>query len=192
MVKLMSSNPVIEAIRSRRTVRNYVDKPVSQEVIDTILEAGTWAPTGVNIQPWEFMVIKGKDATKLYSDKAKAILTKTLPQAADPNIRKRLTAPEVNLFFGAPLAIFISAAKSRFAATDCHLAAQNMMLAAYSLGLGSVYSASIMSLGQDSTTKAELGIPEDHELYSAVIFGYPKEIPKAPTRKKPQILKQIG
>jgi nitroreductase len=192
MVKLMSSNPVIEAIRSRRTVRNYVDKPVSQEVIDTILEAGTWAPTGVNIQPWEFTVIKGKDATKLYSDKAKAILTKTLPQAADPNIRKRLTAPEVNLFFGAPLAIFISAAKSRFAATDCHLAAQNMMLAAYSLGLGSVYSASIMSLGQDSTTKAELGIPEDHELYSAVIFGYPKEIPKAPTRKKPQILKQIG
>ena len=188
----MSSNPVIEAIKSRRTVRNYIDKPVSQEVIDTLLEAGTWAPTGVNIQPWKFTVMKGKDITKSYSDKAKAILTKTIPQAADPSIRKRLTAPEVNLFYGAPLAIFISAAKSPYAATDCPIAAQNMMLAAYSLGLGSVYSASVMSLGQDPTTKAELGIPEDHELYSAIIFGYPHEIPKAPARKKPQILKQIG
>ncbi len=188
----MTSNPVIEAIRSRRSVRTYLDRPVSQETINIILEAGTYAPNARNTQPWEFIVMEGKDTLKAYSDKAKAILTKALPPSSDPNLRKRLTAPEVNLCFGAPLVILISAAKSPFAATDCPLAAENMMLAAHSLGLGSVYSASLMTLGHDPATRADLGIPTDHEVYSAMVFGYPKEVPKMPPRKKPLVIKQIG
>ncbi len=182
----MISNPVIDAIKARRSIRSYQDKLVPQELIDTIIEAGTWAPTACNIQPWKFTVIKGRTACKTISDKTKTIISKN----ADPKIRKRFSDPQLDLTFCAPLVIFISAAKSPFAAIDCNLAAENMVLAAYSLGLGSIYSGTLMSLSQDQKTKAELGITGNNEVYAAIVFGYPNEQPKA-SRNKPAIIKQI-
>jgi nitroreductase len=188
----MTSNPVLEAIKARRSERAYLDKPVSQEIINIIVEAGTWAPTAMNLQPWKFTIISSKEAVKQLSDKAKPILARMFPDTGDPKIRARFMAPDNNLYFNAPLMIFISAAKSPYAVTDCTLAAENLMLAAYSLGLGSCFVGSGMMLTQDVTIKAELGIPADHEIYASMVFGYPTAPSKAPPRKKPQILKQIN
>jgi nitroreductase len=192
LVKIMSSNLVIEAIKSRRAIRRYSDKAVSQPIIDTILEAGVYAPTAMNLQPWKFTVINNKEYIKQLSDKAKPLIARIFPDTGDPTIKARLMAPENNLYFNAPLMIFISAPKSPYAMTDCALAAENMMLAAYSLDVGSCFVGSGMMLAQDPKIKSDLGLPGDHEVFASMVFGYPKDTPKAPERKKPQILKQIN
>ncbi|MHA1711882.1 MAG: nitroreductase family protein, partial [Candidatus Freyarchaeota archaeon] len=55
------SNPVLEAIRNRRSCREFQDKEVDDDLIRTILEAGRWAPSGKNLQPWKFIVIKSEN-----------------------------------------------------------------------------------------------------------------------------------
>ena len=72
------------------------------------------------------------------------------------------------------------------------MAAQNMMLAAYTLGIGSCWIGTAVALANDPKVKANLGVPEDHEVYAAIIFGYPKGgFPKAPEKRPAQILKRI-
>jgi nitroreductase len=191
LVKFLVSNPVIDAIKSRRSIRSFEEKAVPEEAIQTLLEAATYAPTAMNLQPWKFTVVSSKSFMNNYSDKTKPVLVKMLPDTGDNGFKNRLTSPQYNIFNNAPLAIFISGDKSQFAVNDCSMAAQNMMLAAYSLGLGSCWIGTAMAMAADSKVKAELGVPKDHQVYAAVIFGYPKDKPKAPPRKAPQILKQI-
>ena len=57
MFKRVEMNAVIEAIKGRRSVRSYKADPVPKDVIETLIEAGNWAPTGANFQPWRFVVI---------------------------------------------------------------------------------------------------------------------------------------
>jgi nitroreductase len=196
LVKLMFSNAVIEAIKSRRSIRSFEEKTIPESTIQTLLEAGTYAPTAVNAQPWKFTIITDKDFMKNLSNMAKPALARMLPDTGDEmtiSLKKRLTSPETNLFYNAPLLIVVAGTKSPYAVTDCSLAAQNMMLAAYSLGIGSCFIGALMVITSDPKVKTELGVPEDHDIYAAMIFGYPKETPKAaPPRQKPQILKQIS
>ena len=51
-----------DCIKGRRSVRSFTDEPVSKEEVQAILEAGTWAPTGMNRQPWKFVIIENKKA----------------------------------------------------------------------------------------------------------------------------------
>jgi nitroreductase len=194
LVKLMISNAVIEAIKSRRSIRSFEEKTIPESTIQTLLEAATYAPTAINAQPWKFTIITDKDFMKNLSNMAKPALGRMLPDTGDEmtiSLKKRLTSPETNLFYNA--LFVVAGAKSHYSATDCSLAAQNMMLAAYSLGIGSCFIGSMMAIASDPKVKTELGVPEDHDIYAAMVFGYPKEKPKAaPPRQKPQILKQIN
>ena len=194
MAKFMVANSILEAIKSRRAVRSFEDKPVPESAIQTMLEAATYAPTAINLQPWKFTLITDKSEMKQLSDLAKPALIRMLPDVGDESIaglKQRLTNPKYNVFYNAPLLIFVAGAKSPFAVNDCSMAAQNMMLAAYSLGLGSCWIGSAVVVANDPKVKRELGVPEDHEVYAAVIFGYPKEEPKVPQKQPPIILKRI-
>jgi len=191
----MAANPILEAIKSRRAVRSFEDKPVPESAIKTMLEAATWAPTAINMQPWKFTLITSKAEMNGLSDLAKPALLRALPDVGDESImglKQRLTNPKYNVFYGAPLLVFVSGAKSPFAVNDCTMAAQNMMLAGCSLGVGSCWIGSGVVVANDPKIKAELGVPDDHEVYAAVIFGYPKGgMPKAPQKRAPVILKRI-
>lgn len=191
----MTLNPVIEVIKSRRAIRSFEDKPVPESAIQTMLEAATYAPSAINIQPWKFTLITNKDAMKHLSDTAKPALLRMLPDVGDEGlagIKKQLTNPQYNIFYNAPLLIFVSGVKSPYAIYDCSMAAQNMMLAAYTLGLGSCWIGTAVGLANDPKIKAELGVPEDHEVHAAIIFGYPKGgFPKAPEKRPAVVLKQI-
>lgn len=194
MAKFMVANSILEAIKSRRAVRSFEDNPVPESAIQTMLEAATYAPTAINLQPWKFTLITDKSEMKQLSDLAKPALLRMLPDVGDESIaglKKRLTNPQYNVFYNAPLVIIVAGAKSPFAVNDCSMAAQNMMLAAYSLGLGSCWIGSAVAVANDPKVKAELGVPEDHEVYAAVIFGYPKGKLKAPQKRAPVILKRI-
>lgn len=191
----MTLNPVIEVIKSRRAIRSFEDKPVPESAIQTMLEAATYAPSAINIQPWKFTLITNKDAMKHLSDTAKPALLRMLPDVGDEGlagIKKQLTNPQYNIFYNAPLLIFVSGVKSPYAIYDCSMAAQNMMLAAYTLGIGSCWIGTAVGLANDPKVKAELGVPEDHEVHAAIIFGYPKGgFPKAPEKRPAVVLKQI-
>ncbi len=192
----MPKNQVLEAIKSRRAIRSYEDKPVPETAIETMLEAATYAPTAINLQPWKFTIVASKTEMKRLSDIAKPTLLRTLPDAGNPALaalKKSLSDPKYNVFYEAPLLIFVSAAPSRFGVYDCTMAAQNMMLAAYSLGIGSCWIGTAVGLANDPKIKAELGIPDDHEVHAAVIFGYPKNgFPQSPPKHPAQVLKRIA
>jgi nitroreductase len=69
-----------ECIKGRRSVRAYTDEPVSKEHIESILEAGIWAPTAHHREPWKFIVIEDKKVIKYVSDESKAIVKQVMPQ----------------------------------------------------------------------------------------------------------------
>jgi nitroreductase len=71
-------NPVIANIKTRRSVREYLDTPLSEETIKKVIDAGRYAPTGLNLQPWRFVVVQNKEMLKKLSDYAKPILVKNL------------------------------------------------------------------------------------------------------------------
>ncbi len=191
----MAANTIIEVIKSRRAVRSFEDKPVPDESIKTMLEAATYAPSALNIQPWRFTLVTNKEEMKRLSDEAKAALLPTLPDLGDEGInrlKRSLKDPKFGVFRGAPLLFYISGIKSVYAVNDCSNAAQNMMLAAYSLGIGSCWIGSAVLSGNSPKVKSKLGVPEDNQVYVALIFGYPKGgFPVAPEKRPAQIMKWI-
>jgi nitroreductase len=132
---------------------------------------------------------------KQMSDTAKPALIRMLPDVGDEGLmglKKRLSDPQYNIFYNAPLLIFISGIKSPYTVYDCPMAAQNMMLAAYTLGIGSCWIGTAVALANDPKFKKELGVPDDHDVHAAIIFGYPKGgFPKAPQKRPAQVLKRI-
>jgi nitroreductase len=196
MRNFLAINPVIEALKSRRAIRSFEDKPVPEAAIQTMLEAATYAPSAINVQPWKFTIITNKEAMKQLSDTAKPALIRMLPDVGDEGLvglKKRLSDPNYNIFYNAPLLIFVSGVKSPYAVYDCSMAAQNMMLTAYTLGIGSCWIGTAVGLANQPKVKADLGVPEDHEVHAAIIFGYPKGgFPKAPEKRPAQVLKRIA
>ncbi len=191
----MVTNPVIEALKSRRAIRAYEDKAVPESAIQTLLEAATYAPSAINVQPWKFTIVTNKEEMKRISDIAKRELIQTLPDVADEGLERfksSLKNPQYNMFYGAPLLVFVSGTQSQFSVNDCSMAAQNMMLAAYTLGIGSCWIGGAALFANSAKGKTELGVPEDNQIYAAIIFGYPKGgFPKAPEKRPAKILKRI-
>ncbi len=190
----MTSNPVIDAIKSRRAIRSFEDKPLPDSAIQTLLEAATYAPSAINVQPWKFSIVTNKEAMKQLSDTAKPALIRMLPDVGEEGLvglKKRLSDPNFNIFYNAPLLIFVSGVKSPYAVYDCSMAAQNMMLAAYTLGVGSCWIGTAVGLANDPKIKTELGVPNDHEVHAAIIFGYTKSFPEAPPKRPAVVLKRI-
>ena len=192
----MGSNPVLDAIKSRRAIRSYEDKPVPESAIQTILEAATYAPSAINVQPWKFTIVTNKAEMKHLSDIAKPRLIRMLPDVGDEDLvglKNRLSDPNYSIFYNAPLLILVAGAKSPYVIYDCSMAAQNMMLSAYTLGIGSCWIGTAVPAANEPKIKSSLGIPEDHDVHAAIIFGYPKGgFPKAPPKRPAQILKRIN
>ena len=117
---------VIEAIYSRRAVREYTSEPVDQETLKFLVEAAIQAPSAVNQQPWSFAVVKDQDLLDRISREIQAAY------ARDPaggrgvhHFRKLLSDPDFHIFYHAPALIVISAvAASPWAVEDCSLAAE--------------------------------------------------------------------
>ena len=146
----------ITCIRTRREIREYLDKPIARECIDAILEAGRLAPSSKNSQPWHFVVIRDKETLRGISD-----LTPTGKHIAK-----------------APMAIAIVMENAKLPEVDGARAGQNMVLAAWSLGIGSCWITNFY----DDGVKELLGVPQRMKLVTVLPFGYPSE--PSTTRKK--------
>jgi nitroreductase len=139
---------VFNAIRTRRTVRDFTDAPVSDAVLHKILQAARWAPSSSNTQPWHFIAIRDRDTI--------AELGRICTQGA---------------FIGqAPLAIAVVMGETRRPQLDAGRALQQMELVAWSEGLGTCFVG--IRGEQQTEVKALLDIPEDMELVTVLPFGY--------------------
>lgn len=190
------SNAILDNIYQRRSVRNYSDKEVSDEVIKEIIRAGTYAPTAVNKQPWRFVVVKNRQLIEEYDERAKKAFLAAYKDTDNPDLVRYvqyLSKPTTRLFYEAPVLILVFASPDVINDHDCALAAENMMLAAQSLGIGSCWIGLAGGLGYDMEFLKEVGVPEGHKLIAPLIFGYPaKDNLKAPARKSDVILKWIN
>lgn len=189
-------NEVLKAIYQRRSVRNFCPDDVPDDAIKEIIRAGTFAPSAMNTQPWRFVVIRDRDMIKKLSDKAKELWveqSKNMQSLDLQRLADMVSRPNFNLFYNAPLLIMIFADSRGFMPqVDCAMAAQNMMLAAWSLGLGSCYIGLAQPLERVAGIMKELGVSEKHRLVASLIFGFPADgVLEAPERNRDVILKWI-
>ncbi len=185
----------LEAVRTRRSVKQFADKPVPKELIEQVLEAALWAPSGQNLQPARFWVITDRDvlgelerALHEYGLKLKKFLpilrlfVARFKGEKGPRLFRSLRPA---LFNGAPTLVLTGAdtGSSTTYAKDCTLAAMNLMLAAHGLGLGSCYFGWTVLLNRMSDWKKRLDIPSGVEIVDGIGLGYPSGERQPPPRR---------
>ena len=159
----------IEAIHTRRSIREYQDKPVPDELVTEILKAAMASPSARNQQPWEFVVI------------------------TDPDLREKIpsVSPFTQMIVDAPLAILVCGdlkveTAQGYWVIDCAAATQNLLLAAHALGLGAVWTG-VYPREERMDGLAELmNLPEYVLPHSLVVIGYPAQQPPQQDRFKPE------
>ena len=169
------NNEVINAIMSRRSIRQYHAAPVARDTMMQIMTCGINAANGQNKQSWEVRIIDNPTTMQQVQD---------LMVAGNPNLPADMLR---GCMRGAPVMTFIARDLGYdFSAYDCGLLAGNMMLAAQSLGVGSICLGSpirfINTAENSSEILALLGFSENYELCLCVGFGYANESPEAKPR----------
>lgn len=180
---------VLDAIQGRRAVRDYVDEQVSREVIAALLGRAVWAPSGMNRQPWRFVVVEGRQTLARCSAEAKALMLKEADHRPElAVVRGMLEQPDFNIFYNAPALIVICATEpDEMAIKDCCLAAQTLMLAAFAQGLGTCWIGFAEAWLNTPAAKAELGVPASLRAVAPIIIGRPAGASPAPERRAPDI-----
>ena len=183
---------VITAIQGGRSVRSYTPGKLDKDDVQSLLEAAVRAPTALHEEPWAFVVLQDVGILKWLSDRWKASLTEEVIQMyanSDDKFSERFTDPDFNIFYNAGTLIVICAKPGgKFIAADCWLAAENLMLAAHAMGLGTCVIGSAASVLNTPETKTELGIPGEFIVHAPIIVGVPNEDSVPASRKEPQVL----
>ncbi|MGQ9676979.1 MAG: nitroreductase family protein [Chloroflexota bacterium] len=158
---------VMSLIKTRRSIRSFSTEPVPDDILEQLVEAGCWAPSGSNAQACEFIVVR--DGEKI----------------------KRLQRFAPGLFVAPPVAIVVCVDRERALARggpqgrdvmclfDAAMAAQNIMLLAHSLGLGTC----VLRGFDQSAFRVLLNLPPDVTPELLITLGFPKQVPKAPERR---------
>ena len=160
----MMKTKMIEEIRNRRSIRKFTSEQIDDKTIDKIIEMGTWAPSGLNNQPWKFVVVKSRE-----------MLDKLSQQTSYSRIIKNASVC---------IAVFLDNKSSYHREKDIQAIGaclQNMLLAIHHLGLGGVWLGEILK-NRDKVEKL-LAVPGGVELMAVVALGHPAEKPEKGTRK---------
>ena len=150
----------LEAIGSRRSVRQFESRPVPRELLEKLVDAGRLAPTAINIQPWEFIVV------------------------TDDSLKNRVAAATDHGKFiaDAPAMIAVFSNDTKYYLEDGCAATTNILLAATGLGLGACWVAGDKKPYCDKI-RTILGVPAGYKLVSMIAVGYPAgPAPRAPKR----------
>jgi nitroreductase len=151
---------VFEAVRTLLAVRSYRDTPVPDAVVRRIVEAGRLTGSGMNRQPWHFIVIRDRDTLRRLGAVA----------SSGPYVAQ------------APLAIVVATDRTRFAISDASRAIQSMLLAAWADGVGSNW----VGFGGLESARALLDIPTSLDVLAILPFGYPaRAVGRGTKQRKP-------
>lgn len=155
---------LLNGIYTRRSVRQYTDRPVKRDLLIEIINAGAWAPSGLNNQPWRFVLVQGKDVRVALAKLTKS--QKTIESAS------------------ACIAVFIDKEamyhemKDFLAMGAC---IQNMILAAHAFGLGAAWLGEILK--NDDKVNYLLELPKNLILVAVIAVGYPSEKKRTSSRR---------
>jgi nitroreductase len=147
---------MLDLIKTRRSIRAFSDKVVADDHLTQVLDAGRFAPSGMNNQPWRFAIIRDKNFKDMISG-----LTRYSKTIKDADVL---------------IAVFLDTATSYHHTKDVQAVGaciQNMLLAIHSLGLGGVWLGEILK--SEKEFKILLEIPEPYELMAVIAMGYPAE-----------------
>ena len=155
------SNPVFEAVRTVLAVREYQDREIPDDVLDRIVEAGHLSASSMNLQPWHFVVVRGRQELRDLG-----ALVRTGPYIAD----------------AAAAVVVAYERESRFGVSDASRAVQSMVLAAWEDGVGSNWTG----FGNVPEVREHVGLPDTYEVLAVVPFGYPaRAVGKGKKKRKP-------
>lgn len=177
-------NETIKTILNRRSFRTYRPEQFPDQELQAILEAGKFAPSGMNTQARHFSVIQNKKLLTGINGMVKEALLKL----GNAQMAGRASAENFNICYGAPTLIIVSGdPKVATPQFDCALALGNMFLAAASLGIGSCWIHAISQIFNQETYQPilkEVGIPEGYQIYCSGAFGYQAGETPAPAPRK--------
>ncbi len=149
----MPVSPIITAIRQRRSIREYTDEPVSRELLHAIVEAGVWAPSGLNNQPWRFVIVTDKTVRHRLAEQTHYHhIVRAAPACIAVYLDTEAMYDEV---------------KDQQAAGAC---IQNMLLAAEAYGLGAVWLGQILK--NKEVVNQILGLDDRYDLMAVVALGH--------------------
>ncbi len=190
---------MIPAIYDRRSIRKFVDKPISQKDITDIIQSGMKAPSSKNRQPWKYIVIQGSAKEEMLRVFRQGIEREENDNALLPESRQHIAAAKytVDIMAEAPTIVFVvnSLGESKSILSEltpeervyeiCNIQSisasiQNMLLAATEKGIGSLWICDIYFAYSELCK----WLNSDEQLIAAVAFGYPNEFPKERPRKK--------
>ena len=159
-------NEVLENILTRRSVRSFKSEQIKDDELNLILKAGTYAPSGMNKQSWQFTVIQNKSKI----------------EALAKVIREALGRDEGYNFYAPPTLILLSNEKDNpNGLADCACALENIFLMANSLNIGSCWINQLKAICDEEAAREILtsfDIPENHIVWGMAAIGYPNATPK--------------
>ena len=155
----------IAALKERRSIRSYRQQQVEREIIEDIIDCARLAPTAMNDQPWDFVVLTQKDDL----------------QRIPPILGHG------EFIANAAFAVLVLARDTDYAVEDCSAATENLLVAGAAYGLGSCWVAGARQAYGPVAARA-FGAPEDRQLIAIVSFGYPAEEPKIEKRPLNEVL----
>lgn len=175
-------NEVLNVIKQRRSIRKFESRQVGEADVEAIIEAGIYAPTANNEQPWHFTVIQNPEFLREINDTVRSTMA-----ASDIEwVKKMGENPAFQVTYGSPTLIVVSGRTDGMSwKVDCSAAIENMLLAAQSLGLGTVWLGLMRHFFSQPDAATRLGIPEGYEPFYGVSVGYSalKGTPASPKRK---------
>ncbi len=187
-------------IRARRSIRNFLDRPVEREIVEKIIEGARFAPSAKNAQSTRYMVIRDRDLLEEVAEATAAWLGRIAQKLKNPFFRTvyllkgDVNAEEIGkrvmqfklirhamqkgddmILFHAPALILFHADRTvRFAETNANLAVENASFVCGSLGLGCFYTGYVtLACVRNKRIRKLIGLPEKHRVYGGLAMGYP-------------------
>ncbi len=174
---------VLQVISSRRSHRKYTETQLTEESLNTILQAALESPSARNRQPWHFSVVQDAELIQKVHDAA----TDVMGRGGSP----RFSDPDFQMFYHAPTVIFIFGEKDNpWAQVDCGIAVENIALAAEGLGIGSVILGlpkPAFSGDKADELRKELKCPEGYDFVIAISLGYSADSKEAHEKHEEKI-----
>lgn len=207
---------LVRLISSRRSCRNFKERPVERALLDDLVKIGVAAPSGTNSQCWTFTILPTRESVNAFGDRIALFFNRVNklaekrwlreglrfvgnPELSDyyrdyhQSVREALTAREQKgrdrLFHGATAVIIVGSRPSGSTPSeDALLAAQNILLAAHGMGLGTcLIGFAVVPMMKDVRVKRFAGIPDDEKVHAVIALGYPDERYLRVTGRKPYI-----
>jgi nitroreductase len=192
MIKHTANMSLMDAIYKRSSVRSYSSERLDQTTIRALLAAAVRAPTAVHLEPWAFAILQDTDALKRLSDRAKPLFLEEVQRAhldRGGHTLDIFASPDFNMFYNAgTLIIICGKPMGPFVVADCWLAAENLILAACSIGLGTCVIGSAVPALNTPEIKTELGIPNELTAIAPIIVGVPSGETPPTDRKEPEVV----